>query len=171
MSSNDFTADFFDTVTVRLLSIIRRHRGKSYDMTLVPDLLERGKVYIMSWLKDENLRDAFKNEPIMFYYNVACNAFGGGVAYADAWDKDPVQIKTGIVDTLIASMKDINLLATDILGIDEKGQEDYRRMLDELFSEFLSVMEPYWDKEDPRPFLFQGLLAFYQTGINLRLGA
>lgn len=170
MSNNEFTADFFDSVTVRLLSVIRKNRGKSYNITVVPDLLERGKVYIMSWLKDENLRDAFKTEPVMFYYNVACNAFGGGVAYADAWDKDPAQIKIGVVDTLIASMKDINLLATDILGIDDKGQEDYRRMLDELFAEFLEAMAPYWDKEDPRPFLFQGLLAFFQTGVNLRLG-
>ena len=170
MKNNEFTSDFFDTVTVRLLSIIRKHMGKNSDITVIPDLLERGKVYIMSWLKDENLRDAFKTEPVMFYYNVACNAFGGGVAYADAWDKDPAQIKIGVVDTLIASMKDINLLATDILRIDEKGQEDYRRMLDELFSEFLEIMSPYWDKEDPRPFLFQGLLAFFQTGINLRIG-
>ena len=162
-------SEFFNSVTVRLLSIIRQNGGAEADITLVPDLLERGKNYIMSWLKDENLREAFKNDAMMYYYNIACSAFGGGVAYADAWDKDPAQIKIGIVDTLIASQRDINELATDILGINESGKEDYRRMLDSLFSEFLDIMDPYWKKEDPRAYLFAGLLAFFQTGINLRL--
>lgn len=168
MNNNEFSSDFFNTVTVRLLSIIRKS-NRNTDITLVPDLLERGKSYIMSWLKDENLKETFKGDAMMYYYNIACIAFGGAVAYADAWDKDPSQIKIGIVDTLIASQPDINALATDILGIGESGKDDYRRMLDSLFSEFLDIMDPYWQKEDPRPFLFQGLLAFFQTGINLRL--
>lgn len=162
-----FEADFFETATVRFLSIMKKYHNKKIDISLIDDLLERGKVYIMGWLKDENLRDACKDEPMMFYYNVACNAFGGGVAYADAWQKQPGEVKIGIVDTLIVSQPDISALATDILEVSDK--DDYRGMLDEMFSKFLDIMEPYWDKEDPRPFLFQGLLAFFQSGINLRL--
>ena len=163
---NEFTSDFFNKILVRLLSIIREYSDKRPDITVVPDLLERGKKYIMSWLKDQNLMEKFKDEPIMFYYNIAFIAIGGGIAYADAWDKDPAQIKTGIVDTLIASQTNITELALDIL---KKDEQSYHEMIDEMFEEFIDVMEPYWDKEDPRPFLFQGLLAFFQSGINLRL--
>ena len=166
---NEFESDFFGMQAVRLLSIVRRHGKPSADISLVSDLLERGKNYIMSWLKDVNLKEKFQNDPMMYYYNIACFAFDAGVAYADAWQKDVSQVKIGIVDTLIASQPDINALATDLLGLDEGGKTNYRQMKDEMFSEFLDIMEPYWEKEDPRPFLFQGLLAFFQSGINYKM--
>ena len=69
----------------------------------------------MSWLKDVQLRETFQNDAQLYYYNVACIAFCGGIAYADAWDKDVTQIKTGAVDTLLTSQGDITSLAVDIL--------------------------------------------------------
>ena len=158
-------SDFYNRVTIEL------HKIAHCDVMVVPDLLERGKHFIMMWLKDENFRKNFENDAMMYYYNIACIAFGGGVAFGDAFEKDVSQIKLGFVDTLIASQPDITKLATDILGYDgdEGKQIDYRKMLDESFACFLNEMEPYWDKEDPRPFLFQGLMAFFQTGISYRL--
>lgn len=163
------TSDFFDNVTLRLYTVLRESTGKRGDMLMVPDLLERGKNYIMSLLQNEGLREKFKAEPMMFYYNVAAFAFAGGIAYADAWHKDVTQIKLGFVDTLIASQPDRHALALDIMGFETAAQKTaYHALCDAMFSKFVSLMEPYWDKEDPRPFLFQGLLAFFQTGINYR---
>lgn len=139
-------------------------------MMLVPDLLERGKHFIMTWLKDENFREHFEGDAMMYYYNIACIAFGGGIAFADAFEKDVSQVKLGFVDTLLVSQPDITSLAQDILGItDEEDKTEYRRRIDEMFKFFLDAIAPYWDKEDPRPFLFQGLMAFFQTGISYRL--
>lgn len=157
-------SDFYNRITIEL------HRVCHSDVLVVPDLLERGKSFIMMWLKDENFRKSFEGDAMMYYYNIACIGFGGGIAYADAFQKDVSQIKLGLVDTLIASQPDISKLATDILGYeDEEKIVAYRQMLDSMFSRFLNEMEPYWDKEDPRPFLFQGLMAFFQAGVSFRL--
>ena len=157
-------SDFYNRITIEL------HKISYCDVLVVPDLLERGKSFIMMWLKDENFRKNFENDAMMYYYNIACIGFGGGIAYADAFEKDVSQIKLGFVDTLIASQPDITKLATDILGYeDEEKVLEYRQMLDKMFSSFLAEMEPYWDKEDPRPFLFQGLMAFFQAGVSYRL--
>lgn len=157
-------SDFYNRITIEL------HRICHCDVLVVPDLLERGKSFIMMWLKDENFRKSFEGDAMMYYYNIACIGFGGGVAFADAFQKDVSQIKLGFVDTLIASQPDITKLATDILGYeDDDKKTEYRKMLDSMFSCFLNEMEPYWDKEDPRPFLFQGLMAFFQAGISFRL--
>ena len=163
------TSDIFDSVTLRLYTVIREATGKRADMMMAPDLLERGKNYIMTLLQNAALKEQFKNEPIMFYYNVASFAFAGGIAYADAWQKDVTQIKLGFVDTLIASQPDKHALAMDIMGIETEAEKNaYRGLCDDMFSEFIELMKPYWEKEDPRPFLFQGLLAFFQTGIIYR---
>lgn len=163
------TSDFFDNITLRLYNVLRESTGRRGDMLMVPDLLERGKNYIMTLLKNEGMREQFKTEPAMYYYNVAAFAFAGGIAYADAWQKDVTQIKLGFVDTLIASQPDKHALALDIMGLDTKAEKTaYRALCDDMFSEFVNIMEPYWEKEDPRPFVFQGLLAFFQTGINYR---
>ncbi len=157
-------SDFYNRITIEL------HKISHCDVLVVPDLLDRGKHFIMMWLKDENFRKNFEGDAMMYYYNIACIGFGGGVAYADAFEKDVSQIKLGFVDTLIASQPDITKLATDILGYEDDDQKiEYRKMLDSMFSCFLSEMEPYWDKEDPRPFLFQGLMAFFQAGVSYRL--
>ena len=115
------------------------------------------------------LRETFQNDAQLYYYNVACIAFCGGIAYADAWDKDVTQIKTGAVDTLLTSQGDITSLAVDILSLGGDGRKKLHMLEDKMFSVFLELMAPYWDKEDPRPFLFQGLLAFFQTGLSYRL--
>lgn len=164
-----YKSDFFNKVNIELHREVRVFSEKTGDIMLIPDLLERGKAFIMTWLKDESLRKEFQNDACMYYYNIACIAFCGGVAYADAWDKDITQIKTGAVDTILASAQDTAALATDILGLDDGGRRKLHRLEDKLFEVFLRLMEPYWDKEDPRPFLFQGLLAFFQTGLSYRL--
>ena len=157
-------SDFYNRITIEL------HKISHSDVLVIPDLLERGKSFLMMWLKDENFRKNFENDAMMYYYNIACIGFGGGIAYADAFEKDVSQIKLGFVDTLIASQPDITKLATDILGYDDEDKTiEYRQMLDSMFSCFLNEMEPYWDKEDPRPFLFQGLMAFFQAGVSFRL--
>ena len=162
-----YNSDFYESLS---LALHKAAIGTSYDIMLVPDLLERGKGYLMTWLKDEGFRNSFSGDAMMYYYNIACIAFGGGIAYADAFEKDASQIKLGFVDTLLAGTPDITALAFDILSLDnEEKQTAYRATLDNMFSLFLQKMEPYWDKEDPRPFLFQGLMAFFQTGISLRL--
>lgn len=159
----DNRSDFFDRVTVELSRITM------CDISIVPDLMERGKGFIMTWLKDANLREYFKDDPTMYYYNVASVAFAGGIAYADAWDKDITQIKLGMVDTILASQNDIPSIAMDIMGMTGERETDYRQTVDSMFSSFINIMEPYWDKEDPRPFLFQGLLAFFVVGVSYRL--
>ena len=160
------SSDFYNGVTINLHKL-----AGGCDMMLVPDLLERGKQFIMMWLKDEEYRKLFGNDAQMYYYNIACVAFGGGVAFADAYEKDASQIKLGFVDTLLASQKDITGLAHEILGIDENEdkKDEYQRRLESMFSYFVAELEPYWDAEDPRPFLFQGLMAFFQTGVSYRL--
>lgn len=164
----DNNSDFYNHVTVNLHKLCSKNGG--CDMMLVPDLLDRGKHFIMTWLKDEGFREHFEGDAMMYYYNIACIAFCGGVAFADAFEKDVSQVKLGFVDTLLASQPDLTSLVHDILGITGQSQkDDYRRMLDNMFSYFLQELEPYWDKEDPRPFLFQGLMAFFQTGISYRL--
>ena len=160
------TSDFFDRLTLSLYTVIREKSGKRADMMIAGDLLERGKEYIMTMLKSEALRERFASEPVMFYYNVASNAFGAGIAFCDAWEKDVTQVKLGFVDTLVAAQPDIHVLATDIMQ--EPDKTAYIGMIDNMFEIFLQQMQPYWDKEDPRPFLFQGLLAFFQSGINYR---
>lgn len=162
-------SDFYNRACVELHRVLRVAGVRSGDMAVVSDLMERGKRYIMSWLRDADLRETFKDDPQLYYYNVAVNAFCGGVAFADAWDKDPAQVKTGIVDTLVASQRDIAALAADILALDDNGKTALHALEDALFAVFLEIMAPYWDKEDPRPFLFQGLLAFFQTGVSYRL--
>lgn len=158
-------SDFYNGVTINLHKL-----AGGCDMMLIPDLLERGKQFIMMWLKDEEFRKLFGGDAKMYYYNIACIAFGGGVAFADAYEKDASQIKLGFVDTLLASQKDITGLAHDILGNEsDEDKEYYQKRLDSMFSYFLAELEPYWDKEDPRPFLFQGLMAFFQTGVSFRL--
>lgn len=161
----DNNSDFYNRVTLNL------HRlAGNCDMMLVPELLEHGKDFIMLWLKDEEFRKLFNGDAQMYYYNIACIAFGGGIAYADAFEKDASQVKLGFVDTLLASQKDITALAQDILGIDSEDDKDYyRRRLDSMFKYFIAELEPYWAADDPRPFLFQGLMAFLQTGISFRL--
>ena len=159
----DNRSDFFDKVTVQLSSIA------NCDIALIPDLMERGKNFIMSWLKDVNLKEHFANDAVMYYYNVASIAFAGGIAYADAWEKDITQIKLGTVDTLLSSQRDIPSLAMDIVGMTGERETEYRKIVDSMFSAFLDIMAPFWDKEDPRPFLFQGLLAFFVTGNSFRL--
>lgn len=160
------TSDFFDSLTLSFYTILREKTGKRADMMLAGDLLERGKNYIMTMLSSELLRETFKDDPTMFYYNVASNAFGAGIAYCDAWEKDVTQVKLGFVDALVSSQPDIHALATDIMGVTDK--DGYIGMIDSMFEKFLSSMQSYWLKEDPRPFLFQGLLAFFQSGINYR---
>lgn len=155
-------SDFFNSVSIELARIAK------CDIMYADDLLEHGRKFIMTWLKDENLREHFKDDAMMYYYNIACIAFGGGVLYGDAWDKDITQIKTGAVDTLLASQSDIMGVATDVLGLD-KDDIGFRKMLDSMFEKFLGLMSPYWDKEDPRPFLFQGILAFFEAGISYRI--
>ncbi len=165
----DNNSDFYNRVSIGLHKIASEN-GRC-DMMLVPDLLERGKHFLMTWLKDANFQSLFEGDAMMYYYNIACIAFGGGVAFADAFEKDASQVKLGFVDTLLVSQPDINALVYDILEI--TGYEDkitqYRKMLDSMFSFFLDEMSPLWDKEDPRPFLFQGLMAFFQAGISYRL--
>lgn len=164
-----YKSDFFNSCNIELHKISGASDSRSADMVIIPDLLERGKRFIMTWLKDVPLKEAFKNDAKMFYYNVACIAFCGGIAYADAWDKDIAQIKTGAVDTILASQRNIPALAADILSLDEQEKHKLHMLEDSMFSEFLKLMSPYWEKEDPRPFLFQGLLAFFQTGVSYRL--
>lgn len=164
-----FKSDFFNTVNIELHRIMRVSMSKSGDIMLIPDLLERGKSFIMTWLRDAALKEELANDAQMFYYNVAYIAFCGGIAYADAWDKDITQIKTGAVDTLLASQRDIPTLAYDILELDENGKRALHGLCDKMFAVFSELMSPYWEKEDPRPFLFQGLLSFFQTGISFRL--
>lgn len=157
-------SDFFNRVTIELTRITGKH-----DVALIPDLMERGKSFIMSWLKDVSLREHFQNDAVMYYYNIAAIAFAGGVAYADAWQKDVGQIKLGTVDTILTSQRDIPSLAIDILGMTGERENEYRGMVDKMFKEFLDIMAPYWDKEDPRPFLFQGLLGFFTAGVSYKL--
>ncbi len=164
-----YKSDFFNSCNIELHKIAKESGIKTADMVIIPDLLERGKRFIMTWLRDVPLKEAFKNDAQMFYYNVACIAFCGGIAYADAWDKDIAQIKTGAVDTILASQRNIPALAADILGLDSDGAQRLHQLEDSMFSRFLSLMSEYWEKEDPRPFLFQGLLAFFQTGVSYRL--
>lgn len=155
-------SDFFNKVTVSLASIAK------CDIMQIDDLLERGQKLILTWLKDENLREHFKNDAMMYYYNIACIAFSAGVLYADAWDKDITQIKMGTVDTLLSAQPDLTGVAFDVLGV-ERDDENTRRIIDSMFERFLELMTPYWDKVDPRPFLFQGILAFLEIGISYRL--
>lgn len=162
-------SDFYNRANVELHRVVKLTGKRSGDMIIVGDLLERGKRFIMSWLKDADLKEACKDDPQLFYYNVAVNAFCGGIAFADAWDKDPGQVKAGIVDTLVASQRDVAGLAADILGLDATGKTELHAIEDAMFDTFMEILEPYWDKEDPRPFLFQGLLAFFQTGVSYRL--
>ena len=110
----DNNSDFYNGVTINLHKL-----AGGCDMMLVPDLLERGKQFIMMWLKDNEYRELFGGDAKMYYYNIACIAFGGGIAFADAYEKDASQIKLGFVDTLLASQKDITGLALDILNISE----------------------------------------------------
>lgn len=159
-------SDFYNHVCVNLHKI-----AGGCDMIVVPDLLERGKHFVMTWLKDESLREHFANDAMMYYYNIACIAFGGGIAYGDAFEKDVSQVKLGFVDTLLASQNDITGLAQDILSVeDEDEKREYRIMIDSMFKFFLDAIAPYWESEDPRPFLFQGVMAFFQTGVSYRLG-
>ena len=164
-----FKSDFFNSVSIELHRLTRIYGDGTGDIMQIPDLLERGKNFIMSWLKDVQLRETFQIDAQLYYYNVACIAFCGGIAYADAWDKDVTQIKTGAVDTLLTSQGDITSLAVDILSLGGDGRKKLHMLEDNMFSVFLELMAPYWDKEDPRPFLFQGLLAFFQTGLSYRL--
>lgn len=90
-----FKADFFNSVSIELHRLTKIYSDNKGDIIQIPDLLERGKNFIMSWLKDAQLKEAFKNDAQLYYYNIACIAFCGGIAYADAWDKDITQIKTG----------------------------------------------------------------------------
>ena len=66
------SSDFYNGVTINLHKL-----AGGCDMMLVPDLLERGKQFIMMWLKDEEYRKLFGNDAQMYYYNIACVAFGG----------------------------------------------------------------------------------------------
>lgn len=159
----DNRSDFFDTVTFSLSRVV------NCDIALIPDLLDRGKNFIMSWLKDVKLREHFANDATMYYYNVAFIAFSGGIAYADAWDKDITQIKLGTIDTLLSTQPDIPSLAMDIMNMSGEREVEFRETVDKMFENFLNLMEPFWDKEDPRPFLFQGLLAFFTVGVSFRL--
>lgn len=164
-----FKADFFNSVSIELHRLTKIYSDNKGDIIQIPDLLERGKNFIMSWLKDAQLKEAFKNDAQLYYYNISCIAFCGGIAYADAWDKDITQIKTGAVDTLLTSQRDIMSLAVDILSLDGDGRKKLHALEDKMFSVFLELMTPYWDKDDPRPYLFQGLMAFFQTGVSYRL--
>lgn len=159
---------FYNTACIELHRVLRMS-GKSGDIAQIPDLSERGKRFIMTWLRDERLKNAFSNDPKMYYYNVACNVFCGGIAYADAWDKDIAQVKAGFVDTLLAAQSDLFSLACDILGLDGDDKNRLHKLEDDLFSVFLQLLEPCWEKEDPRPYLFCGLLAFFQTGVSYRM--
>lgn len=164
----DNNSEFYNDITLNLHKIVSK--SGSCDVMVVSDLLERGKHFIMTWLKDEEFRKLFEGEPMMYYYNVACIAFGGGVAYADAFEKDVSQVKLGFVDTLLASEKNITALAQDILNLQTEDEKDqYQQTLGQMFSYFVEAVSPYWETEDPRPFLFQGLMAFFQTGISFRL--
>ena len=165
----DYKSDFFNRSNIELHRALKTQAGKSGDITMVPDLLERGKSFIMTWLKDASLRESLSADPQIYYYNLACIIFCGGIAYADAWDKDIAQVKAGIVDTLMVSQRDIPALAADILELDDEGKVQLHALEDGLFEVFLGVMNPYWEKEDPRPFLFQGLVAFFQAGVSYRL--
>ncbi len=155
-------SDFFNSVSIEFAHITK------CDIMYINELLEHGKQFVLGWLKDEALRDHFKNDAMMYYYNISCIAFAGGILYADAWEKDITQIKLGTVDTLLASQTDIMSVAYDVLGI-QNNDKNMRLMLDTMFEKFLNLLEPYWDKEDPRPFLFQGVLAFLEAGISYRL--
>ncbi len=160
---------FFDSVCFEFHTLLKNAGIARGDLIHSDELLERGRMLIMSRLRDGALKDALKNDAQTYYYNIAVCAFCGGIAFGDAWNKDPVSVKTGAVDALLAAQPDLFSLACGILGLDGDGESSLRRLIDALFSAFLDKMAPLWDGDNTRGYLFSGLLAFFETGLSLKL--
>ena len=134
----------------------------------IPELYEKGSEFVMAWLRNDEFKSNFSDDPVPYYAFLVRECFYGGVAYADQWHKNSERIKDGSFDELI-SKANVMTMTEPALKRFGKTREEWDEYGAELFALWAAIHEPYWKLKDCREYTFNLFIAFFQLGVSTLL--
>lgn len=136
-------------------------------LIFIPELIEYGNNSVLAYLQDKFFSIEYANDPATYYFVINSFAFQTGIVYAAIWHTNFSQLKDGKWKDVISNgaWDYVEELLLDL----ELDKEEFNKFQSELYKEWISLHEPYWELEDPRKYTFNALLASYQLGISIML--
>lgn len=138
-------------------------------MIHIPDLLPVGQKTTLAYLQDHFLQSEFSHDPETYYYVVMTFVLQCGIIFADKWHKSMDHLKgTEFIDQVIADgpWDYVAPILTDAL---EMHADSFNLLCRHVYDNLLQKMEPHWQKQDARDYLFHAILASFQLGISIIL--
>ena len=138
-------------------------------LIFIPELMPAGEKIVNALLSNQYLSSQYGSDPSRYYYAIVGLGIQAGMVIADQWHKDPDALKNGFVDYIIAqgpAEMAKRLMQTCFQADEEKANGFYSS----IYSRWLQLHKPYWNRKDTGQYTFYGTLAAYQTGISAILG-
>ena len=135
----------------------------------IPELMPAGEKIVKALLSNQYLSSQYGSDPSRYYYVIVGLSIQAGMVIADQWHKDPDALKNGFVDYIITQgpAEKAKKLMETIFQADEKRANDF---YGSIYSRWLQLHKPYWNRKDTGQYTFYGTVAAYRTGISVILG-
>jgi len=162
------SSEFFKN-TLKMLSDKARESDYTGDeLVMIPELIETGKTYVVSWLKDEEFKATFKGNTTGYYLGLCANAIGGGMMYANAWADSTMKFDSLRYDSLYEGSVWENIFA--LLEVtDNEEKTNFRKFVLVIFEEWVKTVYPYLSEENAGDYLIESFNAFFQLGAGIKL--
>lgn len=131
------------------------------------ELIANGKTCVISWLCDEEFKSGLIKNPTSYYFGVAVNLMVCGMYYADCWANDRKLSELNYTDIYDGGLWNnvYNLLedATD----DSKNK--FQILARELYDIWTLHTKPYLKLSNAGEYIVDTMVAFFQTGVDIKL--
>ena len=163
------TSKEFFNHTLKILSEKSIENGYMDDeLIMIPQLVDSGKKYVLSWLKDMSFKDTFKGNTTGYYLGLCANSLGGGMLYASAWADSENKIAGLCYDELYNGSVGENIFAlAEITDNDEKTR--FQKFIILLFETWVKEVAEYLSLENAGEYLIESFCAFFQIGASIKL--
>ncbi len=136
---------------------------------IIPELMQVGMRIVLSFLQDQELIDAYGDDPTQHYYAIVGLSIQAGIVLGYKWHFDFDGLKEEYIESIIDDgpaevagelmLKDCH---KDIVAANEYYSS--------IFTRWLVLHEPYWKLDDPREYTFNATFAAFQVGVSTILG-
>lgn len=138
------------------------------DFPMVPELYGVGQEFCLELLQDPLYVRDFGSDVASYYAVIAANSFTAGIVAAYRWHMD-----FGNFSSLVEKLMEGNLeeQANNIMGFSH-GDSEYRAftsLVSSLLDQLFDRLEPYWELDDPRDYIFASMTAMFQLGSSIAL--
>ena len=134
----------------------------------VPELLQKGNEVVLGFLKNESLKRQYQNQSPEDYYNrLSGLILQMSLVFATTWHSDFELFNK--LDTYDPTILDptANIITNDLrITID-----DFRSLMRDVFNEWLTLHEPYWQLNDCRAYTLNDFLGIWQLGVSMVLNS